>query len=105
MERRTKAATETGVYLAVIAAILVVVNVIAFIGFHKRVDMTKNERYTLSQGSARLVTSLKSQLTVDAYVTKGLPKLDAFVRDLTDLLSLYQRQGGASKFNYTIIEA
>jgi ABC-type uncharacterized transport system involved in gliding motility auxiliary subunit len=104
MERRTKAATETGVYLAVIAAILVVVNVIAFVGFHKRVDMTKNERYTLSQGSARLVGSLKSTLTVDAYVTKGLPKLDAFVRDLTDLLSLYQRQGG-SKFNYTIIEA
>jgi ABC-type uncharacterized transport system involved in gliding motility auxiliary subunit len=104
MERRTKAATETGVYLAVIAAILVVVNVIAFIGFHKRVDMTKNERYTLSQGSARLVSSLKSTLTIDAYVTKGLPKLDAFVRDLTDLLSLYRRQGGAN-FNYTIIEA
>src|SRR5215471_457284 len=104
MERRTKAATETGVYLVVIAAILVVVNVIAFVGLHKRIDMTKNERYTLSQGSARLVSSLKSPLTIDAYVTKGLPKLDAFVRDLTDLLNLYQRQGG-SKFNYTIIEA
>jgi ABC-type uncharacterized transport system involved in gliding motility auxiliary subunit len=104
MERRTKAATETGVYLVVIAAILVVVNVIAFVGVHKRFDTTKDDRYTLSQGSARLVTSLKSPLTVDAYVTKGLPKLDAFVRDLTDLLSLYQRQSG-SKFNYTIIEA
>jgi ABC-type uncharacterized transport system involved in gliding motility auxiliary subunit len=104
MERKTKAATETGVYLAVVAAILVVVNVIFFVGVHKRVDLTRNERFTLSQGSARLVGSLKSPLTVDAYVTKGLPKLDAFVRDLTDLLSLYQRQGG-SKFNYTIIEA
>jgi ABC-type uncharacterized transport system involved in gliding motility auxiliary subunit len=104
MERRTKAATETGVYLVVIAAILVVVNIIAFVGVRKRIDMTKNERYTLSQGSARLVGSLKSPLYVDAYVTKGLPKLDAFVRDLTELLNLYQRQGG-SKFNYTIIEA
>src|SRR5689334_9044029 len=104
MERKAKAATETSVYLVVVAAILVVVNVIAYLAVHKRVDVTRNERYTLSQGSARLVGSLKSPLHVDAYVTKGLPKLDAFVRDITDLLKLYQRQGG-SKFEYTIIEA
>jgi ABC-type uncharacterized transport system involved in gliding motility auxiliary subunit len=104
MERKQKAATETSVYLVVIAAILVVVNVIAYVGFHKRIDLTRNERFTLSQGSARLVGSLKGPLHVDAYVTKGLPKLDAFVRDLTDLLKLYQQKGG-SKFEYTLIEA
>jgi hypothetical protein len=104
MERRARAAAETSVYLVVIAAILVVVNVIAYVAIHKRVDVTRNERYTLSQGSARLVGTLKSPLHVDAYVTKGLPKLDAFVRDLTDLLNLYQQRGG-SKFEYTIIEA
>ncbi len=104
MERRQKAATETSVYLVVVAAILVVVNVIAYVGFHKRIDLTRNERFTLSQGSARLVGTLKGPLHVDAYVTKGLPKLDAFVRDLTDLLKLYQQKGG-SKFEYTIVEA
>src|SRR5258708_3185577 len=104
MERGTKAAAETSVYLAIFAAILVVVNVIAYVGIHKRIDVTKNERFTLSQGSGRLVKSLKSPLHVDAYVTKGLPKLDAFVRDLTDLLKLYQQRGG-SKFQYSIIEA
>ena len=104
MERRTKAAAETSLYLAIVAAILVVLNVIAYIGMHKRIDVTRNERFTLSQGSARLVSSLKSPIHLDAYVTKGLPKLDAFVRDLTDLLKLYQRQGG-SKFEYSIIEA
>src|SRR6266496_2208167 len=104
MERRAKAATETGVYVAIIAVILVVVNLIAYLGIHKRWDTTKNQRYTLSQGSARLVGSLKSPMHVDAYVTKGLPKLDAFVRDLTDLLKLYQQKGG-SKFEYTIVEA
>jgi len=104
MERRARAAAETSVYLVVIAAILVVVNIIAYVAIHKRVDVTRNERYTLSQGSARLVGTLKSPLHVDAYVTKGLPKLDAFVRDLTDLLKLYQQRGG-SKFEYTIIEA
>src|SRR4051794_23617166 len=104
MERKTKAAAETSVYLIVVAAILVVVNIIAYIGVHKRIDMTRNERFTLSQGSARLVGTLKSPVHIDAYVTKGLPKLDAFVRDLTDLLKLYQRQGGKN-FEYSVIEA
>ncbi len=104
MERKQKAAAETTVYLVVVATILVVVNVIAYVGFHKRIDLTRNERFTLSQGSARLVGTLKGPLHVDAYVTKGLPKLDAFVRDLTDLLKLYQQKGG-SKFEYTIVEA
>jgi ABC-type uncharacterized transport system involved in gliding motility auxiliary subunit len=104
MERKAKAAAETSVYLVVVAAILVVVNIIAYVAIHRRIDVTRNERFTLSQGSARLVGTLKSPIQVDAYVTKGLPKLDAFVRDLTDLLKLYQQRGG-SKFQYTIIEA
>jgi ABC-type uncharacterized transport system involved in gliding motility auxiliary subunit len=104
MERRSKAAAETSVYLAIIAAILVVANVIAYVGIHKRIDVTRNERFTLSAGSGRLVGTLKSPIHIDAYVTKGLPKLDAFVRDLTDLLKLYQQKGG-SKFEYSIIEA
>ena len=36
-------------------------------------------------------------------MTKGLPKLDAFVRDLRDLLQEYKDAGGG-KFDYTIIE-
>ena len=104
MQRKVKAQAETGVLLAIVAAILVVVNVIAYIGVHKRFDVTRNERYTLSQGSGHLLSTLKSPVQVDAYVTKGLPKLDAFVRDLTDLLRLYQR-ASHGKLNYTIIEA
>src|SRR5437868_15479299 len=104
MERKAKAAAETSVYLVVIAAIFVVINVLSYVGVRWRKDVTRNERFTISQGSARLVGSLKSPLQLDAYVTKGLPKLDAFVRDLTDLLHLYQQKGGA-KFQYTVIEA
>jgi ABC-type uncharacterized transport system involved in gliding motility auxiliary subunit len=104
MERKTKAAAETSVYLVIIAIILVVANIMSYAGLHKRLDVTKNQRFTLSQGSGRLLASLKSPIHVDAYVTKGLPKLDAFVRDITDLLKLYQRAGG-SKFEYSIIEA
>lgn len=104
MERKTKAATQTGVYLVIVAIIVVIANIMAYAGLHKRLDLTRNERFTLSQGSARLVQSLKSPIHVDAYITKGLPKLDAFVRDLTDLLKLYQHAGGG-KFEYSIIEA
>ncbi len=104
MQRKARAATETGLYLAIVVAILVVVNLIGYFGVHKRFDVTRNERFTLSQGSSHLLSTFKAPVQVDAYVTKGLPKLDVFVRDLTDLLRLYQRAGHGN-FKYTIIEA
>ena len=104
MERKAKAATQTGIYLAVVAAILVVANVISF-GAYKRFDMTKNERFTLSKGSARLVhDGLKQELQIDVYITRGLPKHDAFIQDLTDLMGEYERAADG-KVKYTLIEA
>ncbi|HVY45728.1 MAG TPA: GldG family protein [Minicystis sp.] len=103
MERKVKAATQTGIYLVIVAAILVVANVISF-GAYKRIDTTKNERFSLSKGSARLVhDGLKQDLQIDVYVTRGLPKFDAFITDLTDLLNEYERAGGG-KVHYSIIE-
>ena len=104
MEKKTKAATESGVLLLVIAAILVAVNALGFLGVRKRVDITKTERFTLSKGSGNLLKSMKQNMQVDAYVTRGLPKLDAFVRDLRDLLQEYKDNSGG-KFDYQIIEA
>lgn len=101
-EHRRKAAAQTGLYIVVIAAIAVVANVLGAKAYH-RWDATKNERYTLSAGSGRLIRSLTSPVQVDAYVKTGLPQLDAFVRDLTDLLKEYERAGGG-KFKFTIIE-
>jgi ABC-type uncharacterized transport system involved in gliding motility auxiliary subunit len=66
--------------------------------------MTKNERYTLSAGSGHLVQSLKEPMEVDAYVTRGLAKLEVYVGDLTSLLKEYERAGGG-KFKFTLIEA
>jgi ABC-type uncharacterized transport system involved in gliding motility auxiliary subunit len=68
-----------------------------------RIDTTASERYTLSKGSGRLLGTLKTPIQVDAYVKTGLPQLDAFVRDLTDLLKEYERLG-KGKFKFTIIE-
>jgi ABC-type uncharacterized transport system involved in gliding motility auxiliary subunit len=104
MERRAKAATESGALLLIMAAILVAVNALSALGGYKRIDVTKNERFTLSKGSGSLLKSMKQNMQVDAYVTKGLPKLDAFVRDLRDLLQDYKDNSGGH-FDYAIIEA
>jgi ABC-type uncharacterized transport system involved in gliding motility auxiliary subunit len=103
MERKTRAATFSGVFLVIVAAIVVAANVLSF-GAYKRWDVTKSERFTLSQGSARLVREgLKQELQIDVYVTRGLPKYEAFIQDLTDLLDEYERAGNG-KVKYTLIE-
>ena len=101
-EHRRKAAAQTGLYLIVIAGIAIIANLLGAKAY-KRYDATKAERYTLSTGSGRLIRGLSSTVQVDAYVKTGLPQLDAFVRDLTDLLKEYERAGGG-KFKFTIIE-
>jgi ABC-type uncharacterized transport system involved in gliding motility auxiliary subunit len=101
-EKKRKDAAQTGFYLLVIVAIVVVVNLLSS-KLYQRWDVTRAERYTLSQGSGRLLQSLKTPVQVDAYVKTGLPQLDAFVRDLTDLLKEYER-AGKGKFKFTLIE-
>ena len=102
-DQKRKALTQTGLYLAVIIAIAVVANMLSFKAY-TRIDTTRNERYTLSKGSGRLLGSLKTPIQIDAYVPKaGLAQLDAFVRDLTDLLKEYEREG-KGKFKFTMIE-
>src|SRR5580704_9918754 len=103
MDKRKKTAVESGVLILVVAAILVAVNALSALGMYSRSDVTKSEKFTLSKGSGSLLRSMKQPLTVDAYVTKGLPKLDAFVRDLRDLLQEY-KNAGAGKFDYTLVE-
>lgn len=100
--QKRKAAAQTGLYLIVVTAIVVFANLVGS-GMYKRIDTTKSERFTLSQGSGRLVQSLKEPIQVEVYVKTGLAQLDAFVRDLKHLLSEYERAGGG-KFKFTIIE-
>src|SRR5450631_263611 len=97
MDKRQKTALESGALILVVAAILVAINALSALGVYARKDVTKNEKFTLSKGSGSLLHSMKQPLAIDAYVTKGLPKLDAFVRDLRDLLQEY-RNAGHGKF-------
>ncbi len=105
MEKRRKSALESGALIAIVAGILVAINALSALGVHKRWDTTRTEKYTLSQGSGRLLRSMKQELFVDAYVTKGLPKLDAFVRDLRDLLQEYKNAGARANSTTKLIEA
>lgn len=102
-EQKKRVAAQTGLYVLVIAAIVVVANLLSS-KLYKRQDVTMTERYTLSQGSGRLLSTLKQPIQVDAYVKRGLPQLDAFVSDLTDLLKEYEA-AGKGKFKFTLIEA
>jgi len=104
MERKARAAAESSVLLLVIAGILVALNALSALGVYKRIDTTKTERFKLSKGSGNLVGEMKQTMKVDAYVTKGLPKLDAFVHDIRDLLQEY-KDASNGKFDYQIIEA
>lgn len=100
---RNKVATQTGGFLVLVLAIGILVNV--FAAFNRtRIDLTQAQRYTLSAGSGRLVSSLKQPLSVDAYVTAGVPFVNTFVDDLVTLLGEYEATGGG-KFQYTVIEA
>ncbi len=57
----------------------------------------------LCPGTPKLLASLHSQVVVEAYVTRGLPKLDKFVQQLEGLLAQYQASGGGH-FRYSILE-
>lgn len=102
MDKKSAAAAQSGLYLLIIAAIVIVANALSA-GVYKRIDVTKNERHTLSQGSGRLIQGLDGTLTVEAYVTRGQAELNTFVQNLTELLKQYEANGGG-KFKFSIIE-
>src|SRR5690242_16531490 len=102
-DQKKTAAAQTGLYVLVMIAIVVVANMLSA-KVYARKDVTKAERFTLSQGSGRLLSTLKQPIQVDAYIKTGLPQLDAFVGDLTDLLKEYDA-AGKGKFKFTLIEA
>lgn len=72
MERKSRAQTESFVFLAVIVAALVLLNLIA-VRFFGRWDLTKRQLYTLSDGTRRIVNNLHDQLTVTVYFTPNQP--------------------------------
>lgn len=66
--------------IALIAAILLVVNILAK-QFFFRVDLTEDQRYTLSDATENILKSLEDPVTITAYFSEDLPQGIAYVRD------------------------
>ncbi len=104
MERKTRAARLSGVFLLIVAGVLIAANILAY-RVNKRFDLTENERFTLSQGSARLVSQgLEDNLLIKFYVTRGLAKQELFIEDVSNLLGEYE-QASNGKLNYQVLQA
>ena len=101
MNKRTRAATESVVYIGVIAAIVVLLNVLG-IFFFGRADVTQNRLFSLSEGSKRVVSGLDDELEITAYFTKDLPPpFNATERYVRDILDEYQAaSNGKLKVRY-----
>lgn len=78
---------QTIIKTALIIGIIVLLNVLGM-RFFTRVDLTKNQTYTLSQVSKDLVGNLQDNLVIKAYFSDNLPapynNLRRQVRDILD---------------------
>ncbi|MEO7095802.1 MAG: hypothetical protein ABI175_21260, partial [Polyangiales bacterium] len=88
--KRRRASAESGGLILLLAGFLVVGNMALKGVASTRLDATKDERYSLSKkGTAHLLSTLKKPLNIKVFAPEGLATIDAFVRDLRDLLSEY----------------
>ena len=77
-------------FLAIVAGILVAVNVLG-VFFFFRFDTTANRAFSLSEGSKRVVRELRDDLTVTAYFTADLPPpFNSTERYVRDILAEYE---------------
>jgi len=82
-------------YLLVLLGVLVLVNILAN-RFFLRLDLTEDQRYTLSAATLNILSELDEPITVRAFFSKDVPPQIASTRtDFRDLLVEYgSRSGG-----------
>jgi ABC-type uncharacterized transport system involved in gliding motility auxiliary subunit len=85
-----RVASESLIFLAILAGILILLNVLAASLPSARVDLTRNGMFSLAPGSIRLASSLTDRVEITAYFTDNLPPpFNATERQVRDLLSEY----------------
>ena len=95
MRRQTRLASESALFLLVLGAILVLVNVLGFFGLKLRSDATEASVFSLSKGSKRLAGSLDDTMEIRAYFSSELPPpFNAMGRYVRDLLTEYRDSSG-----------
>lgn len=84
-----KRKNSTGLYIFFIAGILILLNILGS-RYFLRLDLTEDQRYTLSEATKTILEGLDQPLTVTAYFSEDLPpNIDKTRRDFKDLLSEY----------------
>ncbi len=85
-----RAASESLIFLALVAGSLILLNVLAASFRSPRIDLTHNGMFSLAEGSERLASSLTDRVEITAYFTENLPPpFNATERQVRDLLSEY----------------
>jgi ABC-type uncharacterized transport system involved in gliding motility auxiliary subunit len=104
MRKQTRLSSESALFLLVLGAILVLLNVLGVFGVNLRADTTDAKLFSLSQGSGRLTSGLKDQLEIRAYFSKDLPPpYNSLSRYVRDLLTEY-RDASHGKITLRMIE-
>jgi len=94
MTKEIKTKSAAGLLIVIVAAILIVINLIS-INFFSRFDLTDNGIYSLSEASKNMVGDLNDRLTIKAYISEDLPAPhNGDARYLKDLLDDYKAYSG-----------
>lgn len=89
-QRKKTLGVLSGTGLAIGIGLVVLLNLISYQAFF-RLDLTSDQRYSLSPGSRSLVRSLEDPLTLKLYLTEGLPQpYGTQGRYIKDLLGDYR---------------
>ena len=103
--KKTAAAVDTTTFVAIVIAIVVLINVILALPTTPplRVDLTQDKIYTLSDASKELVGGLEDEMVVKFFATENLQYPDHNLEQrVRDLLDEYQVHSGG-KFRFEII--
>jgi ABC-type uncharacterized transport system involved in gliding motility auxiliary subunit len=104
MRSQTRLASESALFLIVLGASLVLLNMLGAFGLNLRADTTDAQTFSLSPGSKRLSASLDDQLEIRMYFSKDLPPpYNAMGRYVRDLLAEY-RDASGGKITLRVIE-
>jgi ABC-2 type transport system permease protein len=95
LRKQTRLSSESALFLLVLGASLVLLNLLGAFGVNVRGDVTSARVFSLSEGSKRLAKGLDDQLEIRAYFSEELPPpYNAMGRYVRDLLAEYRDASG-----------
>ncbi len=90
---KSRRSAKTIVAVALVAAILVLLNVI-LAGMPMRLDLTEGKEFTISRATREVLGDLRDLVTVTVYMSSDLPpQLSTLRRQVSDLLDEYRNYG------------